>query len=123
MSFLRLRKQVESTRPAPEQEIPASVEDVVLVPVSEFNEVAKKGRKRRTWLIFGLGGLFGLFLAAFFADRNDMIRLAALPNMAELNMEGLAKVLPAQFLRDAKDLTVSLRPAPVTSLWCRLLTV
>lgn len=62
-----------------------------------------KGNKRRTAWIFGLGGLFGLLLAAFFANQNDLLDLAAL---GDIDFQGLMDVLPATFLREAKQFQV-----------------
>ena len=84
-----------------------SGEDVLMVPLSKLEPVSRQGRKRRNGFIFGLGGLFGILLAAFFAERSDMIHLANLPDLADLNLESLAGVLPAGLMKDAKELSVS----------------
>ena len=57
-------------------------------------------------MIFGLGGLFGIVIAAFFAQRHDVINLEGLIDM---NLESLFDVIPAGIVKDAKDLTVSRR--------------
>lgn len=77
-------------------------EEVCLVPVSELQAVSQKGRKRRTWSIFVLGGLFGLLLAALFAGKDEVIEFA------DQHWENLGSILPAGLLKDAKDLSVSL---------------
>jgi phospholipid:diacylglycerol acyltransferase len=112
MSFLRRRRhrpEAESLVDTTERIKTKDGEDICLVPVSKLEAVAAhNGRKRRQGLVFMLGGLFGLLLAAFFADRNDMINLASLPDLADFNFEGLAGILPAGLLNDAKDRSVCL---------------
>lgn len=63
-----------------------------------------KGLKRRNAWIFGLGGLFGIILAAFFAGNSEVIDFAHLKDM---NLEGLFDVLPAGLVKDAQALQVS----------------
>lgn len=111
MSLLRRRKHEDpsSTDLNPDSSSSKNDEgEEVLVPISELKAVARKGRKRRTWSIFALGGLFGLLLAALFASKNDMIPLAAISEFADQHWENFSSVLPAGFLKDAKDLSVSL---------------
>lgn len=71
------------------------------------------GLKRRNLWIFGLGGLFGVALAAFFAGSNDMIDLAGLA--ADLNIDAVWEALPAGLIKDAKDIQVSLIDCHVIS--------
>jgi phospholipid:diacylglycerol acyltransferase len=59
--------------------------------------------KRRNFWVFALGGIFGILVAAFFAQSNDMIDLSTLENM---NLENLMDVLPAAFVKDAQQLSV-----------------
>lgn len=54
--------------------------------------------------MFSLGGLFGIIVAAFFAQRHEVINLEGLMDM---NLESLMDVIPAGIVKDAKDLTVS----------------
>lgn len=64
----------------------------------------RKHRKRRNTFIFFLGGLFGLVVAGFFAGKNDLLEL---PEMLEgITMDSLMDVLPAGFVKDARDLAV-----------------
>jgi hypothetical protein len=65
-----------------------------------------KSRKRRNGFVFFLGGLFGIMAAGFFANKSDLIEF---PEFAELSMDSIMDVLPAGFVRDAKDLAVSFR--------------
>lgn len=70
-----------------------------------------KTRKRTTWAIFTLGGLFGVAIALFFADSQDVINLNGL---LDLNLDSLMDVIPASIIRDAKELTVCYVPAVTT---------
>lgn len=90
--------------PAKETPLPDG-EEVRLVPVSKLKALARKKSKRRNGLIFGLGGLFGVIVAAFFANQNDVISLEGL---MDLNLDSLLDVIPAGIIRDAKELTVCL---------------
>jgi phospholipid:diacylglycerol acyltransferase len=58
------------------------------------------GSKRRHAWVFVLGGIFGLLLAAFLANNNDLIDLAG------LNLEGIVDVLPAGFMSDLNEFQV-----------------
>lgn len=104
MSFLRRRLLGKSTQSAREDS-PAKAEEVRLAPVSRIiTEKHHKTRKRRNGFIFFLGGLFGIVVAGFFAGRSDLIEF---PELRDLSMDSLLDVLPAGFVRDAKDLAVS----------------
>jgi phospholipid:diacylglycerol acyltransferase len=67
----------------------------------------KKTRKRRTTAIFLLGSLFGIVVAGFFANSNDLINL---PDIGELSMDSLLDVLPAGLVKDMRDLVVRCGP-------------
>lgn len=93
---------------------PARAEEVRLAPVSKIktpddedkihNEHKKsKHRKRRNGLVFGLGGLFGIVVAGFFAGKSDLIDF---PEFSELSVDSIMDVLPAGFVREARDLAV-----------------
>jgi len=85
---------------------PDPTEEVRVVPVSKLKALTgKKRSKRLNWSIFGLGGLFGLFLAAFFAQQKEVIHLEGL---LDLNLESLLDVIPQGIIQDARDLTVAL---------------
>lgn len=62
-----------------------------------------KGKRKNAW-IFGLGGVFGLVVAGFFASSNEMIDLKSLENM---NLDSVWDALPASFVRSAQQLQVS----------------
>ena len=66
------------------------------------NSKGKNGKRKNAW-IFGLGGLFGLVIAAFFAGSNDLIDLKSIEGM---NLESLMEALPANFVRSAQQLQV-----------------
>lgn len=87
---------------------PAKGEPVTLIPDSQLKRLKSKKSKRRQGLIFGLGGLFGLVVAAFFANQHDVINLEG---VVDLNLESLLDVIPAGIIRDAKDITVR-KPPP-----------
>lgn len=67
--------------------------------------LAKPRGKRRHSFVFMLGGLFGIFVAVFFANHNEVISLDLL---MDLNLDSLIDVMPQGILRDAKEFTVSL---------------
>ena len=72
--------------------------------------VIKPRSKRRNGLIFVLGGLFGVFIALFFANQQEVINLDGL---MDLNIESLIDVIPQGIVRDAKEFSVCFaRP------WC-----
>ena len=116
MSELRRRiGKVFSNTPSPDSSRgatpdPASGEEVKLVSVTKLEKLTKgkKGTKRKSWLIFGLGGFFGLIVAIFFAQQNEVIRLDGL---LEVNLDSLIDVIPAGIVRDAKDLSKAEREA------------
>ncbi|RFU29111.1 hypothetical protein B7463_g7221, partial [Scytalidium lignicola] len=106
MSSLRRRGQGEGTvtpgRKNDELEKDEKDEKGQLVPYSKSaNKKGNKTSKRRNGFIFVLGGLFGILVAGFFAERTDLIEL---PEIGELSMDSLMDVLPAGFVRDARDL-------------------
>jgi len=61
----------------------------------------KKHAKRKNAWVFGLGGLFGLVIAAFFAGSNDLIDLKSIEGM---NLESLLEALPDNFVKSAQQL-------------------
>ncbi|GES58336.1 phospholipid:diacylglycerol acyltransferase [Aspergillus terreus] len=66
-------------------------------PVQVYN---KKPSKRRSGFIFVLGGLFGIFIALFFANQQDVIRL---DSWMDFNIDTLMDVIPQGILKDAKE--------------------
>ena len=106
MSALRRRLLRDSSTEPSRAPSPVKGEPVTLVPSSHLEKLHKKRSKRRPWLIFVLGGLFGIVIAAFFAQRNDVINLESLMDM---NLESLIDVIPAGIIKDARDITVCLQ--------------
>lgn len=109
MSFLRRRFLGDkSGPPEPSREpTPDNNEEVQLVSKKRLEELKSWAgpttRKRSTWSIFVLGGLFGVVVAAFFANQSDVINLNGLLDM---NLDSLIDVIPASIIKDAKELTV-----------------
>ncbi|MCJ1307757.1 hypothetical protein MMC25_001405 [Agyrium rufum] len=103
MSGLRRRILGDTTPDIPSGTVtPEKDEEILHIPVSQFKARSGKTRKRRYGIIFGLGGLFGLVLAGYFARHQDVINMEGL---LDLNLDSLFDVIPAGVLKDAKDLT------------------
>jgi phospholipid:diacylglycerol acyltransferase len=107
MSFLRRRlggdpPSSELSRGAtPEPDV---LKDKRLVSEKSLQKLkSARGSKRRNLWIFGLGGIFGILVAAFFAGSNDMLDLSSLENM---NMAAILEALPAGLVKDAQQLQV-----------------
>lgn len=62
-----------------------------------------RGTKRRNAWIFGLGGLFGILIAGFFASSNEVFDMQAFKDM---NLDSILDVLPAGLIKDAHELQV-----------------
>ncbi|KAK6579938.1 hypothetical protein PZA11_007646 [Diplocarpon coronariae] len=109
MESLRNRGKKDAAR----DDSPAKAEEVRLAPVSkiiydESHKKKKESRKRRNGFIFILGGLFGIVVAGFFAGKSDLIDF---PEFGDLSMDNLIDVLPAGFVKDARDLSKGERDA------------
>ncbi|PBP26006.1 Lecithin:cholesterol acyltransferase [Diplocarpon rosae] len=112
METLRNRGKKDASR----DDSPAKAEEVRLAPVSKIiydeselsHKKKKDSRKRRNGFIFILGGLFGIIVAGFFAGKSDLIDF---PEFGDLSMDNLIDVLPAGFVKDARDLTRGERDA------------
>lgn len=109
MSTLRRRLLGDSQSSSDSRDpSPTKGEPITLVPASQLKKLKTKTRsKRRTTLIFGLGGLFGIIIAAFFAQHHDVINLEGL---VDFNLDSLLDVIPAGIVKDAKDITVWFTP-------------
>lgn len=105
MSNLRHRILGESSCEPSRDPSPSKGEPVTLVPAAQLKKLKTKKSKRWQWGIFSLGGIFGLVVAAFFANQNDVINLDGL---ADFHIESLIDVIPASIVSDAKDITVRL---------------
>ncbi|KAI9816573.1 MAG: hypothetical protein M1827_001705 [Pycnora praestabilis] len=111
MSFLRRRIFGEISSEPSRESTPERGEELQLVPKAKLKALKAlphKGRKRRNGFVFILGGIFGLMVAAFFANQSDVINFDA---FTDLNIDALIDVIPAGIIRDAKDLTQSEREA------------
>lgn len=80
-----------------------SEESLTVVPTSKLQFLKEKKSKRRNGLIFTLGGLFGIIVAVFFANRHDVINFEGL---MDLNLDSLIDVIPAGIVKEARDITV-----------------
>jgi phospholipid:diacylglycerol acyltransferase len=113
MSFLRRRfgaalgsedSPIDSREPspAPGQSRPTNLR---VITAEQLHTLKKKSKsKRKNAWIFGLGGLFGLVVAGFFASSNEMIDLKSLEGM---NLDSILDALPASFVSSAQQLQVS----------------
>jgi phospholipid:diacylglycerol acyltransferase len=70
------------------------------------NVKPKSSKKRNAW-VFTLGGLFGLFMAGFFASQDGaMDKLVSLAGLEDMNLDSLYDVLPAGLIRDVQNMQV-----------------
>ena len=96
-------------------------EDYKVIPATQLEELTKKGhkrggsgRKRRNAWIFGLGGLFGLFVAGFFASSTGSLdRLVDMAGWSDLTLDSILDVLPAGLIKDIQKMQVSWPPPTI----------
>ncbi|KAF7455137.1 Phospholipid diacylglycerol acyltransferase [Pyrenophora tritici-repentis] len=88
--------------PGPDGKRPPNVRLITTEQLQTLKQKGKHKKRRNVW-VFGLGGLFGLLLAGFFASSNDMIDLTGLENM---NLESIMEALPDNFVKSAQQLQV-----------------
>ena len=113
MSFLRRRfgggdtSSEPSREPSPNPSSSERPSNLRVITAEQLHTLKQKGKskngKRKNFWVFGLGGLFGLVIAAFFAGSNDLIDLKGIEGM---NLESLMEALPANFVRSAQQLQV-----------------
>lgn len=113
MSGLRKRifgsssTETPSLTPDASREGTPTSEEVRVVSAKKLDslkaEHKRRGNKRRNAWIFGLGGLFGIFVAGFFASSNEMLDIQTFTNM---HLDSILDVLPAGLIKDAQDLQV-----------------
>lgn len=73
-------------------------------PEPEYKKYVPKPRsKRRNGLIFALGGIFGIFVALFFANQQEVI---SLDSLMDLNLDALIDVIPQGIVKDAREFSV-----------------
>lgn len=65
--------------------------------------ILKPRSKRRNGFIFALGGLFGIFIALFFADQQEVI---SLDSLMDLNLDSLIDAIPQGIVKDAREFSV-----------------
>ncbi|KPI37340.1 Phospholipid:diacylglycerol acyltransferase [Cyphellophora attinorum] len=88
---------------------PEPGEETKVVSKAGFEKLLnKKTSKRRSSLLFVLGGLFGLVIAVFFAQQQEVVKLEGL---LDLNLDSVFDVLPVGLVRDAKALSKAERDA------------
>jgi phospholipid:diacylglycerol acyltransferase len=88
--------------PGPDGKRPPNVRLITTEQLQTLKKKGKHGKRRNAW-VFGLGGIFGLLLAGFFASSNDMIDLSGLES---LNIESIMEALPDNFVKSAQQLQV-----------------
>ncbi|KAF2876695.1 phospholipid:diacylglycerol acyltransferas-like protein [Massariosphaeria phaeospora] len=116
MAFLRRRfaggdapaEASPEAAPDADADRPTNLRVVTAAKLQTLKSNDGKQSKRRNFWIFGLGGVFGLVVAALFAGSNDMIDLSSLESM---NLESLFDVLPAGLVKDAQQLQKGERDA------------
>ena len=108
MSTLRRRLLGDSSSEPSRDPSPSKGEAVTLIPARQLEKLKSKKSKRRSWVLFSLGGIFGVVVAAFFAQQNDVINFDGL---VDFNLDSLIDVIPAGIVKDAKDITVSNSPS------------
>lgn len=113
MSFLRRRfgggggdespsEILREPSPGRDGKRPSNLRVITAEQLHTLKKKGKHGKRRNVW-VFGLGGLFGLVIAGFFASSNDLIDMKSLENV---NLESIMEALPAGFVRNAQDLQV-----------------
>lgn len=103
MSTLRRRLVGDSSSDPSRDSSPSNGEPIIAVPAGKLEKLKQKKGKRKSWLLFGLGGVFGVFVAAFFAQKNEVINFEGL---MDFNLDSLIDVVPAGIIKDAKEITV-----------------
>jgi phospholipid:diacylglycerol acyltransferase len=66
--------------------------------------ILKPRSKRRNGFIFVLGGLFGIFIALFFANQSEVI---SLDSLMDLNLDSLMDAIPQGIVSDVRQFSVS----------------
>lgn len=113
MSELRRRvgkifSETPSHSPSPDA-TPEPGDEVKLVPVKKLQTLTtKKKSKRKSGLLFALGGIFGVVFALAFAQQQEVIRL---DGMLDVTLDSFLDVIPDVIIRDARDLTKAERDA------------
>ncbi|KAJ9307451.1 hypothetical protein DTO217A2_3133 [Paecilomyces variotii] len=91
------------------EEAAAKGQDVSLRSGSEVKSYMSKPKsKRRNGFIFLLGGIFGIFVAVFFANQNEVI---SLDSLMDLNLDALVDVIPQGIVKDFREFSQHERDA------------
>ena len=90
-------------RPSSSPTVQAQVHDNDKDEVKDKQIILKPRSKRRNGLIFALGGLFGIFIALFFANQQEVI---SLDSLMDLNLDALIDVIPQGVVKDAREFSV-----------------
>lgn len=99
--------------PAPKEDGAGGATAYKVVPAGQLQKLSKKCKrstttKTRTFWIFGLGLLGGLFVAGFFASNNGGLdQLVATMGMSEMSLDSLLDVLPSGLIKEVQDMQVS----------------
>lgn len=88
---------VSGTKPEKEQ-LHAEFDDKKVTQL-----VIKPRSKRRNGFIFMLGGIFGIFVALFFANQQEVI---SLDSLMDLNLESWIEAIPQGIVSDVKEFSV-----------------
>ncbi|CBX94250.1 similar to phospholipid:diacylglycerol acyltransferase [Plenodomus lingam JN3] len=87
--------------PAPDgTKRPGNLRVITTEQLHTLKNRGKHGKRKNAW-VFGVGILFGLIGAGFFASNNDIIDFKA---MQDVNLESLMEALPASFVKSAQQL-------------------
>ena len=97
MSTLRRRILGDSSSDPSRDASPAKGEPEVSVPLRQFEKLKKRKGKRKSWLLFSLGGFFGIAIAAFFAEQHDVI---SFDGLTDFNLDAFIDVIPAGIVKD-----------------------
>ena len=103
MSSLRRRVLADTSSDPSRDSLPGHHDPVVAISARQLEKLQKHRKsKRRSWLVFALGGLFGIVCAAVFAQKQEYVNLG----LGDFNLESLIDVIPAGIIKDAKEITV-----------------
>ncbi|KAK5124566.1 hypothetical protein LTR85_001783 [Meristemomyces frigidus] len=105
----------ESTPAASRDSSPApgprdgGAEDYKVISAKKLEQLTKKvrkpGRRRRNAWVFGLGGLFGVFVAGLFASNNGGLDgLVDMAGWSDLSLDSILDVLPTGLVRDIQNM-------------------
>ncbi|KAF2487427.1 Lecithin:cholesterol acyltransferase-domain-containing protein [Neohortaea acidophila] len=98
--------------PAPGQKDSAEYKVVPKKRLEKLTGSRKKSSKGRTAWIFVFGGLFGVFVAGFFASSNGSLdSLVEMAGLGDMRLDSLLDVLPAGLIKDVQNLQTAEKEA------------